>query len=99
MFKKFRIQYEGLHRVGIIVGIFSILFIPWLILGVDNNYRDNMFEFYFGMWEEMIENAYKEGVLVFIFIIAYHIISYLLGYFIFKFLIWLTTWLREGFKK
>ena len=95
MFKKFRIKHEGLHRIGIIIGIFSIIFIPWLVLGADNNYRDNMFVYFFLLLEEAID----EGGYVYLIIIAYYIFSYSLGYFIFKFLIWLTTWLKEGFKK
>ncbi len=90
MFKKFRIKHEGLHRLGV---IFAVIFVPFMFW-MGEYFKDNIFELYF--W--VLSRAFR-SVADFSLSTALHIVYYFIGYFLFASIIWLTKWIKEGFKK
>ena len=93
MFKKFRIKHEGLHRIGIVIGILFIIFSPWFVLGIFDGFDYDLIEAItaHGMF---IAGIFEAGG-AFILLLLVYPLSYFVGYFIVS----IISWLREGFKK
>ena len=97
MFKKFRINHIGFHRLAIIVGVIAIPVVIFYInyegFGWGGYYRYGIIAYYFGLWEYIFK--YPKYMDVGLFFLIFHIISYLIGYFS----VAILFWLKEGFKK
>jgi hypothetical protein len=93
MFKKFRIKHEGLHRIGIVIGILFIILSPWFVLGILNGFDYELIEVIYAH-AIVIEEIYEGGGALFLLLLVYPL-SYFVGYFIVS----IISWLREGFKK
>ena len=92
MFKKFRIQHEGLHRIGIVIGILFIIFLPWFGFSIFNRFNYDLF-WVVNVHVIIVELIFEEGG-AFILPLVYPL-SYCAGYFVVS----IISWLREGFKK
>ena len=93
MFKKFRIKHEGLHRIGIVIGILFIIFSPWFVWSLFERFNYDLL-WVMGVHGMMIELIFEEGG-AFILLLLVYPLSYFVGYFSVS----IISWLREGFKK
>ena len=89
MFKKFRIKNEGLHRIGIVIGILFIICFPWFVLGIFNGFDYELIEV-INAHAIFIEEIFEGGGALFLIFLMYPL-SYFVGYFIVS----IISWLRE----
>ena len=93
MFNKFRIKNEGLHRVGIVIGILFIIFLPWFGWSILERFNYDLL-WVMSVHAMMIAGIFEEGG-AFILLLLVYPLSYCVGYFVVS----IISWLREGFKK
>ena len=89
--KKFLIINTGLHRIGIVLGIFHVIFGPPLLY---NNFNTYAYSDYF--WRAVLEAAFDDELFFTITIgplVA--LVLFLTGYFIVK----IIDWIYLGFNK
>ena len=95
MFKKFRIDHEGYHRVAILFGSIFIFLTPWLAwLGERGFYSLSLDLIIFSHIGAVYEFfAYGDKLLI--IHLFWYPIFYVIGYFSIK----LFYWIRQGFNK
>ena len=90
MFDPLKINHSGLHRIGIIVGVFFIFISAWLLDGIIDGgefYQLTIYEII--RLQKMI---WRESLYI---PVGAYLLSYLVGYFS----IYVIYWVIKGFKK
>ena len=94
MIKYYRINHEGFHRIGIVLGVISLIISPWILLySLGFNYSfsfADIVESHFELVDEIVR-----GIPQIIFIFVIYILFYFIGYSIPKIL----NWLIKGFNE
>ena len=95
MFKKFKINHEGFHRIGILLGCVLILLTPWFVVAAGRGFvslnLDILFFYHIGAVYEFF--AYGDHLII--FHLTWYPIFYFLGYFLVK----IFYWILQGFNK
>ena len=95
MFKKFKIDHEGFHRIGILLGCVLILLTPWLVVAGERGFISLNLDVFLFYHIAAVYEFFAYGDLW----IIYHLFGYPLFYFLGYFFVKLFHWILQGFKK
>ena len=95
MFKKFKIDHEGFHRIGILLGCVLILLTPWFTIAAEGGFVSLNLDVLLFYHIAAVYEFFVDGDLWIIIHLFWYPIFYFLGYFFVK----LFHWIIQGFKK
>ena len=95
MFKRFRIDHEGFHRVGILLGSIFILLTPWFVVAAERGFVSLNLDVLFFYHIAAVYELFAYGDLWIIYHLFWYPIFYFLGYFLVK----MFYWILQGFNK